>query len=171
MGRRLLILPLPAGGAPSRAAGFPGRCMLILEGFSLNKTFCSPGYPALPEGQGPRSNHPRLRSPRPESPDGTYSEAGALLRGLPALLPEPSASGPRLRGIHCQSCPSGPAAQRRSQKRWRLEDQRERTLVRGRWCLAGRLRIGGGPPGQKPKDRGGAISVIMGGAESLACHP
>lgn len=35
MGRRLLILPLPAGGASSRAAGFPGRCTLILEGFFL----------------------------------------------------------------------------------------------------------------------------------------
>lgn len=134
------------------------------------QTFCSPGYPALSEVRGPR-NHPPLRTSNPESSDGTYSKTGALLRCLPALLPEPSASGPRVRGIHCQSCSSRPATQRRSQKRWRLADQRARTLVRARRSLAGRLRIGGGSPGQKPEDRGGAISVIAGGAESLACHP
>lgn len=94
------------------------------------QTFCSPGYPALSEVRGPR-NHPPLRTSNPESSDGTYSKTGALLRCLPALLPEPSASGPRVRGIHCQSCSSRPATQRRSQKRWRLADQRARTLGHG----------------------------------------
>lgn len=137
-------------------------------------TFCSPGYPALSEVRGPR-NHPQLWIFIPESPDGTCSKTRALLRCLPALLPEPSASGPRLRGIHCQSCSSGPATQRRSQKRWRLEDQRARTMVRRCGCLAGRLHVGGGPLKQKT-DRGGTVFffffslVIWGGAESLACH-
>lgn len=54
------------------------------------QTFCSPGYPALSEVRGPR-NHPPLRTSNPESSDGTYSKTGALLRCLPALLPEPSA--------------------------------------------------------------------------------
>lgn len=80
--------------------------------------------------RGPR-NHPSFWTLRPESPDGTCSKTGALLRGLPALLPEPSASGPRLRGIHGQSGSAGAATQRRSQKRWRLADQRARTLVSG----------------------------------------
>lgn len=117
-------------------------------------TFCSPGYPALSEVRGPK-NHPQLWTFNRESPDGTCSKTGALLRSLPALLSEPSASGPCLRGIHCQSCSSGPATQRGSQKRWRLADQRARTLVRrSHWYLAGRLRVGGGPLGLKA-DRGG----------------
>lgn len=115
--------------------------------------FCSPGYPALSEVRGPR-NHPQLWPFNPESPDGPCSKTRALLRCLLALLPEPSASGPRLRWIHCQSCSSGPATQRGSQERWSMADQRARTLVRRRGCLVGRLRVGGGPLGQR-SDRGG----------------
>lgn len=92
--------------------------------------FCSPGYPALSEVRGPR-NHPQLWPFNPESPDGPCSKTRALLRCLLALLPEPSASGPRLRWIHCQSCSSGPATQRGSQERWSMADQRARTLGHG----------------------------------------
>lgn len=94
--------------------------------------FCSPGYPALSEVRGPR-NHPQLWPFNPESPDGPCSKTRALLRCLLALLPEPSASGPRLRWIHCQSCSSGPATQRGSQERWSMADQRARTLFEWAW--------------------------------------
>lgn len=111
----------------ARPAAFPGRCTTI----PVPVLFFCFLFSLKPRPlRGPR-NHPSFWTLRPESPDGTCSKTGALLRGLPALLPEPSASGPRLRGIHGQSGSAGAATQRRSQKRWRLADQRARTLVSG----------------------------------------
>lgn len=140
---RLHTFLQPAGGAPSCSASFPGICRTIHPPVLFPKpTFAVLATQPFPRSEVPETA-PQLWTFNPESPDETCSKTRALLRCLPALLPEPSASGPRLRGIHCQSCSSGPATQRRSQKRWRLEDQRARTLVRRRGPLNQKTIRGG----------------------------
>lgn len=106
---------------------------------SPRQAFCGPGSSALPEVTGP-SNQPTS----PDGPCGGRGKARALLRRLPALLPEPSAPGARLRGVHRQPCSSGPAAQRGPQKRRGLADQRTRALVRRTGFLFGEGLQGGG---------------------------
>lgn len=132
---------------------------------------CVPGNPALPGVTG-QSNQP----PSSDGPHRGRGEARALLRRLPALLPEPSAPGPRLRRVHGQPCSSGAAAQRGPQKRRGLADQWTRALVRGGGSLSGeglleegRSRRRGGPlRGARPawglKNRAaGGVLVTRGG--------
>lgn len=101
----------------------------------------------------PRGHRPEQSTPSSDGPHRGRGEARALLRRLPALLPEPSAPGPRLRRVHGQPCSSGAAAQRRPQKRRGLADQWTRALVRGGGSLSGEGLLGGG----RSRRRGGPL--------------